>query len=154
MKVKRIKYRFPSTRQRLPYTGIGRRAAETAIDEALEGQVQGLPASAGEERAGRALAQHERVQAFWFRLPVGGARNTPGWKELDYLVQHTNGLYYLIEVDSAFTHRQKANADILHDAILINELEPLGVFPKVYHVDNERDLADQAMANETFRRLL
>ena len=152
-KVKRLKYRFPPREKPLPTGGIGRRPAEKPL-ESLEGQVQGMPASAGEERAARALTKNEQVEEFWFRVPVGGARNTPGWKELDLLVKAKNGLHYMIEVDSVFTHRQKNNSDILHDAILIKELEPLGIFPTVFHWDNDRDLADQTIADETARRLI
>lgn len=154
-KIKRLKYkRFASPRVRLPTAGIGRRAADAALNESLEGAVQGMTASAGEERAARALSRLDRVQEYFFRVPVGGARNTPGWKELDFLVSSRSGLYYLVEVDSVFTHMQKANADILHDAILLEELKYLPIYPKVFHVDNDRDLSDQSAADETFRRLI
>lgn len=153
-KIKRLKYKREATHARLPKAGLGRRMAEAAPEEHLEGAVQGLPASAGEERSSRSLTKNEQVEMFWFRLPVGGARNTPGWKELDYLIKAKSGLHYLVEVDSVFTHRNKSNADILHDAILLQELDYLGVYPKVFHVDNERDLANQAMADETFRRII
>lgn len=153
-RIKRLKYRTGGERVRLPAGGLGRRMAEAARDEHLTGQVQGLPASEGEERSVRAAEKNSNVRQVHFRVPVGAARNMPGWKELDLLIEARSGLYYAIEVDSEFTHRNKSNADILHDAIILHELSYLNIYPKVFHVDNERDLASQQMADETFRRII
>lgn len=155
VKVKRIKYRGFAGRPVNAITpgGIGRALTDPDI-ETLEGIVQDLPASAGEERVARALYKYsEKVEDFQFRLPVGGARNTPGWKELDFLVQLRGDQYYAMEIDSVFTHRNKQNADVLHDAIILRELSYLNIFPNVIHLDNEHDLADQAMADASIRRL-
>lgn len=153
-KIKRIKYpREPRSKSYLPHGGIGRSHTE-ASTEVLEGQVQGMPASAGEERAVRGATKHPNVEEVHFRLAVGGARNTPGWKELDLLVGTKGGLYYAIEVDSAFTHMtKKENADVLHDAIVLKELDYLNIYPKVIHLDIDHDLSNQAMADATMRRL-
>ena|ERR1043165_8682068 len=152
--IRRMKYhRDPERKIRLSSATLGRRAAETLPDEHLEGVVQGMPASVPEERVARALSKNVNITEFRFRVPVGGARNTPGWKELDFLIHSITELYYMVEVDSAFSHREKQNADVLHDAILIKELEPLGVYPHVFHWSLEHDLASQSMADETARRL-
>ncbi len=160
-KIKRLKYRRAArTRPRLPVAGLGRRATEAALDEHLTGVVQNMNASAGEERSTRSLDKNANVIQYWFRIPIGAARNMPGWKELDLLVLAKSGVYYAIEVDSAFTHRQKASADILHDAIVLNELEYLGVYPHVFHVGDSPDsgdnlsVANQDQADETFRRII
>ncbi len=78
----------------------------------------------------------------------------PGWKELDFLVWDKAEMYYAFEVDTAFTHRNKQNADILHDAILRKELAYLNLYPKIIHVDGELDLGEQKMADETIRRYI
>lgn len=152
---KRIQYRGTSRKGRpvesMTIAGIGRTQV-SAPTEILEGQVQGLKASAAEERAARALGVHQNVGGFQFRLAVGGARNTPGWKELDYLVWTKAQQFFAFEVDSAFTHRNKQNADVLHDAIILKELEYLQPYPQVIHLDGERDLVDMKSATQTFRR--
>jgi hypothetical protein len=154
VKIKRIKYRGFAGRPVHAITagGIGRTLTDPDT-ETLEGVVKDMPASAGEERLARALYRYENVEDFEFRLPVGGARNTPGWKELDMLVSTKAGVYYAIEVDSVFTHRQKANADVLHDAIILRELSYLNIFPNVIHLDNDHDLANQPMADASIRRI-
>jgi Holliday junction resolvase-like predicted endonuclease len=96
-----------------------------------------------------------KVQApFEFRYTLGAPRGLPGWKELDFLVQK-NGMVYPVEVDTEFTHRNKGEADRLHDAIVLSELEQEGyqVFPQVIHVMGESDLIDQRAADATAKRL-
>ena len=78
----------------------------------------------------------------------------PGWKELDFLVQ-SKGLLYALEVDTAFTHRAKASADILHDAIVLNdnEIRSMGtLYPAVLHIDGESDLANSMNAAAYVKR--
>ncbi len=161
--VKRLKYKNVSPSRhyiRLPSAGFGQRAAQVALDEHLTGAVQGLTASAPEERSARALDKNQQVIEYFFRVPVGGPRNTPGWKELDFLIHAKSGLWYLVEVDSVFSHRQKTNADVLHDAILLDALSYLGPYPKVFHVGSGANTVENAgvdtqdQAIETFRRLI
>lgn len=121
----------------------------------LMGEVDGFQASAPEERLARAL--RKKNLQFQFRMTVGAPRGLPGWKELDFIVW-SSGMLYAVEVDTAFTHRQKENADVLHDAIILNdpELQAMGTFyPKVFHADGDHDLADLFGANRwvtfTFR---
>lgn len=116
-------------------------SAPSEDPEVLLGQVQGMQASAPEERLARALDKQK--MSYQFRLTVGAPRGLPGWKELDFVVQ-AGGILYAIEVDTAFTHRQKENTDVLHDAIVLNdrELQSMGQFyPAVLHVDGDSDLA-------------
>lgn len=157
MLVKRIKYKDVGHRGRpvesMTLAGIGRTLTSDYNTEILEGVVQEKKASAGEERFARGLNAYEKVGGYQFRMAVGAGRNMPGWKELDYLVWDKIGMYYAVEVDTAFTHRNKQNADILHDAILRKELAYLNLYPTVFHVDGERDLADQKTTDETIRRL-
>jgi hypothetical protein len=141
VKVKRIKFkREPRNKSYLPYGGIGRSQTEVST-EVLEGSVQGMPASAAEERMARALEKKEL--GFQFRVALGAPRNMPGFKEVDFIVE-SNGILYGVEVDSPFTHAQKGNADVLHDAIVINELSQMGMtYPNVIHANRDGDLIQQ-----------
>lgn len=115
--------------------------------EQLTGSVQGKKASAPEERMAKALDK-AGIQ-YIFRYVVGAPKGLPGWKELDFLVA-ANGVMNAIEVDTAFTHRNKANSDVLHDAIVLNdrEIQSMGeIWPQVRHVDGDSDLASQKNAD-------
>jgi hypothetical protein len=117
-------------------------------EEGLTGAVQGKQASAPEERFARALDKLNIT--YLFRYTVGAPRGLPGWKELDFLIQN-GSIIYAYEVDTAFTHREKAYADVLHDAIILNdpEINSLGtLYPQVFHVHGELDLADQKSADK------
>lgn len=120
--------------------------------EVLSGEVQGMKASALEERFARALDK-ERI-SYQFRYTIGAPRGLPGWKELDYLIER-NGQIYAVEVDSAFTHRNKGESDRLHDAIVLSELEQEGfqAFPQVIHLQGETDLINQRQADATANKL-
>lgn len=151
--IKRIKYR--GVRPGRPVDSmvagnIGRRITSDYNDEILEGMVQDKKASQYEERWFRAVSKIKAVEESYFRIPVGASRGSPGWKELDAL-HRWNGLYYAFEIDTEFTHRKKDNADVLHDAIVLNELESIGIYPKVFHIDGERELASQEDAMTTAR---
>lgn len=154
MPIKRIKYRgYPGRPvQAVTVTGIGRDQFD-ADREVLTGSVQNMKASVGEERFARALDRYEKVLGYQFRVAVGAPRNLPGWNELDFLVDVSDGMYRAVEIDSVFSHRDKQYKDRLHDAVLVQELQYLSLFPTVLHVDIDRDLADQDMANRTVRRL-
>ena len=120
--------------------------------EQLMGQVQGMKASAPEERLARALDK-ANLQ-YIFRYTVGAPRGLPGWKELDFVIM-AHGLVYTQEVDTAFTHRDKAQSDILHDAIIQNdvELHSMGeMWPEVFHADGDTQLADNKSAENYVRQ--
>lgn len=149
--IKRITYkRVPKSTGYLSTNGIGRADHDVRIEE-LGGSVQGLPASAIEERAARSIQKNRKP--FQFRLALGEGRNLPGWKELDFLVDN-GGIYYAIEIDTEFTHRLKQNADVLHDAIVLSELKGMTVYPQVIHVDGNKDLATQEDSDRYFRSIL
>ncbi len=137
----------------LPKGGL-RRSPSAAEPEALTGEVKGFKASAGEERAANALGQNSKVADFFFRMTIGAERNMPGFKELDYLIESTSGMYYAVEVDSAFTHRDKGTSDILHDAIVLENLKNLNIFPQVIHWDIDRDLPNRETAKQTVKQLV
>lgn len=122
--------------------------------EVFAGQVMGMKASQPEERLYRALKKNAKVHGMEFRFTIGAPRGLPGWKELDFLVA-SFGLVYAIEVDTAFTHRDKGESDRLHDAIVLNDLQKQGynVYPRVIHLDGESDLVDQKNADTTAKRM-
>lgn len=116
--------------------------------EQLTGQVQGMQASAPEERMAKALDK-AGIQ-YLFRYTVGAPRGLPGWKELDFLIS-SGGLLQAVEVDTAFTHRNKQQSDVLHDAIVLNDqsIQAMGeLYPRVMHVSGDSDLSDQDSANK------
>lgn len=116
--------------------------------EQLTGVVQGMNASAPEERMAKALDK-AGIQ-YIFRYTVGAPRGLPGWKELDFLVS-SGGLLHAVEVDTAFTHRNKQQSDVLHDAIVLNDqnIKAMGeVYPQVLHVSGDSDLSDQDSADK------
>lgn len=121
-------------------------------EERLTGQVDGMTASAGEERLAKAF-DDAGIQ-YQFRYVVGAPKGLPGWKELDFVVMR-GGMVYTVEVDTAFTHRGKEYADVLHDAIVLNdkEIKLMGqVWPSVIHVDGESDLASKENASAYVRQ--
>lgn len=110
--------------------------------ENLTGMVQGKQASAPEERLAQALDRGGFE--YQFRMVIGAPKGLPGWKELDFLIS-TDGMLQAVEVDTAFTHRNKHTADILHDALVLNdkELNSYGtLFPRVLHADGDSELAN------------
>lgn len=155
MRVKRLKY--PRARKAppiLPDGGLRRSDRAPREPELFTGMVKGFTASQGEERAAGALARNVNVRDFFFRMSIGAERNMPGFKELDYLIETTSGQYYAVEVDSAFTHRDKGTSDVLHDAIILNNLKHLDIFPRVFHWDIDRDLPDAETARQTVKQLV
>ena len=154
MSIKRMTY--PRRRSNpppvLPKGGL-RRSGEAREPELFTGEVKGFKASQGEERAATALTKNEKVREFYFRMTIGAERNMPGFKELDLLVEKIDGSYVAIEVDSAFTHRDKGTSDVLHDAIVLNALKSLNIHPQVIHLDIDRDLPDQKTADKTMKNL-
>lgn len=121
-------------------------------EEVLTGMVGDMTASAPEERMAMALSKAN--VPYYFRYTVGAPRGLPGWKELDFLAS-SNGVLYALEVDTAFTHRDKQNADVLHDAIVLNDpqIQAMGIlYPQVIHVDGESDLVDKTNAEAFVKR--
>src|SRR5688572_19618864 len=92
--------------------------------EALSGMVQNKKASAPEERLFRALDE-VGIHGAEFRYTIGAPRGMPGWKELDALIP-SRSIVYAVEVDTEFTHRNKGKADVLHDAIVLKDLQKKG----------------------------
>lgn len=120
----------------------------------LSGYVQEKDASAGEENLAGGL-DASRLR-YIFRHVIGAPKGLPGWKEVDFIV-FTRGLIYAIEVDTAFTHRNKEQKDRLHDAIILNdqELRQYGqLYPQVLHVDGEVDIPTRAMAKAWVQRTI
>lgn len=152
--------RLPAVKVRLPRKPAPILPAPVRPDagrdepEILAGTVHGRKASAPEERLARALEGLNSVDMFYFRYTVGAPRGLPGWKEIDYLV-HRRGMVYAVEVDTAFTHRDKGRADKLHDAIILKALAKQGlqVYPEVIHIDGETELADKESAERTAKEL-
>lgn len=155
MKIKRLSYsrRRSNPPPILPKGGL-RRSGEAREPELFTGVVKGFKASRGEERAANALYQNPKVSSFFFRMTIGAERNMPGFKELDYLIESTTGMYYAVEVDSAFSHRFKGTSDILHDAIILENLNHLNIYPRVIHWDIDHDLPSAAVAKQTVRNLV
>lgn len=153
--ITRLRYQRPRRQPPvMPRGGLGRRGGSDAEPELLTGQVKGFKASAGEERAANALKSNPKVTEYFFRMAIGAERHMPGFKELDYLIQSSGGMYYAVEVDSEFTHRKKGTSDILHDAIVLENLKHLNVYPSVIHWDIDRDLPDKRTAEQTVRNLI
>jgi hypothetical protein len=146
-------FKFKRRRQGIPILLPTFPAVQKEVDnEQLTGVVNGMQASAGEERLANALSKANIP--FLFRYAVGAPRNMPGWKELDFVVM-SGGMIHPIEVDTAFTHREKHQTDILHDAIIENDsqLHYMGqVFPQVRHVDGDSDLANSKNATEFVKK--
>jgi hypothetical protein len=153
--LKRIPYKQPrNPLPVMPKGGLGRSRKEAAEPELLTGLVKGWKASKGEERAAIAISRNTHIAEYVFRMTIGAERNMPGFKELDFLITTTYGMYYAVEVDSAFTHREKGTSDILHDAIILQNLKHLNIYPQVIHWDIDRDLPDIPTAEKTVRNLV
>lgn len=139
----------------LPKGGLRRSSDAQREPELFTGKVKGFKASKGEERAANALYGNRNVVNFFFRMTIGAeGRNLPGWKELDYLVETIYGMYYAVEVDSAFSHRLKGTSDVLHDAIILENLKHLNIYPHVVHWDIDRDLPNARTAAQTVKNLV
>lgn len=152
MPLPKVKIRKPRRPRKADLPAPQRPQTAREEQEVFSGQVNGVEASMPEER----LANELRKQGipFEFRRTIGAPRGLPGWKELDFLVSKF-GLLYAIEVDTAFTHRDKGRSDVLHDAIVLQDLEKQGanVHPRVIHLDGESDLADKKWTEKTVKRL-
>lgn len=121
--------------------------------EPLTGSVQDKEASAPEEQLARAL-DRAGLQ-YVFRYVFGAPKYAPGWKELDFIV--VDELVYLIEVDTPFTHRGKAQKDMLHDALALNDptIKRMGqIYPQVLHVNGNDDLVDKNSSDNWVRSRL
>lgn len=140
--IKRYRLRMPRRHIDLPATTKPSLAQDEP--EVLTGVVQGKPASEGEEYFARSLSASPGVTGYEFRVAVGAPRNMPGFKELDFAV-YTMAMMYAVEIDTPFTHRNKASSDILHDAIVLKSLRKKGsVYPQVFHVfADSQKVADQ-----------
>lgn len=128
------------------------RLSDNDSPEQLMGSVNGMQASAPEERLARALDK-AGIQ-YLFRYTVGAPRGLPGWKELDFLIPN-NGILYAVEVDTAFTHRNKANSDVLHDAIIQNDpqIQMMGtLWPTTLHADGDSELSSSDNAQGYVKR--
>ncbi len=152
--IKRLTYSRPRKAPPILPKGGLRRDGEAREPELFTGMVKGFTASQGEERAANALAINQKVRDFYFRMTIGAERNMPGFKELDYLIETTSGMYYAVEVDSVFSHRDKGTSDILHDAIILENLKSLNLYPRVIHWDIDRDLPNRATAEQTVKNLV
>lgn len=148
-----MSFRFKRTKRPSLIPLPSRPAISNDGEETLTGMVGDKTASAPEERMARALQKNNKQ--FMFRYVVGAPRGLPGWKEVDFIVL-TGGVVYALEVDTAFTHRNKEHKDRLHDAIILNdpEVKSLGVlWPTVLHADGDSELADDRNADAYVRRI-
>ena len=150
-----VRMKFKRPRRQLPVMPRGglRRSPSEHEPEVLSGLVKGWKASKGEERAAIALSRNSNVADFVFRMTIG-ERNMPGFKELDFLITSKVGMYYAVEVDSAFTHRDKGTSDILHDTLMLQALKHLNIYPQVIHWDIDKDLPDIKTAAQTVKQLV
>jgi len=145
-------FKFKTSRKHFDFDLPGFPDIASPEDQPLTGAVQDKQASAGEENLARAL--DEAGIQYTFRYIVGAPKGLPGWKELDFLISN-KGLMYAVEVDTAFTHREKAFADVLHDAIVLNDrdLQSYGeLYPQVFHIDGELDLTTKETSRAYVRR--
>lgn len=122
--------------------------------EVLAGEVKGKKASMAEERFFRELDKSKIIEGYEFRYALGAPRGLPGWIEIDGLIAQ-KGMIYAVEIDSAFTHRDKKESDRLHDTKVLTYLKRMGlnVFPNVIHIDGELDLVDKNTTKTTVKRL-
>lgn len=122
--------------------------------EVFAGEVKGKKASMAEERFFRELDKSKIIDGYEFRRSLGAPRGLPGWIEIDGLVA-SKGMIYAVEIDSAFTHRDKKESDRLHDTRVLTYLKKMGlnVFPNVIHIDGELDLVDKNTTKTTVKRL-
>ena len=119
--------------------------------ERMTGMVKGIKASEPEERFAQALDRAGK--AYVFRYVFGAPKYAPGWKEMDFVI--IDGLVYLVEIDTVFTHRSKGSSDILHDTLALTDqsFKQFGeVYPSVIRVDGDFDLADKQSADRFVRR--
>lgn len=144
--------RVKRQRRGKPPTGLKPQFDAGDPEEVLSGMIGDLKASAPEERFARAL--HKRGKSFEFRYTMGAPRNLPGWFEVDFILEN-HGVYHAVEIDTAFTHRSKQRADVLHDARVLNSLKSRGmnVYPAVTHAMGETDLVDQKSADAFVKRV-
>ena len=130
------------------------RISDEPGDPPLTGAIGDMQASAGEENLAYGF-DSSRI-SYRFRHVIGAPKGLPGWKEIDFVVS-LRGLIYCIEVDTAFTHRDKFYKDKLHDAMILSdrELNSYGtIYPQVLHVDGEVDLHSRAAAKSWVQRTL
>jgi hypothetical protein len=145
-------FKFTRTRRRMVVPAPSQPQIAGEATEPLTGMVNGMTASANEEYM--AMALKSAKMNFMFRYVVGAPKGLPGWKELDFLILD-NGVVYLMEMDTAFTHRTKEQKDILHDALLVNDpnLKTLGtIWPTVTHVDGDTDSSSKESARAFIRK--
>lgn len=126
-----------------------RKTPTTATEpEQLVGSVHGYNASEIEERFAKALDKREIT--YWFRVAINAERGMPGWKELDFLVEHF-GIWPVEVEDVTYVHRGTSAEDALKDAITMESLKDYNPHP-VIHVTNF-ELETQELADATVRRL-
>jgi len=120
-------------------------------DEGLTGFVQEQEASDIEERYARALNKNKNVQRFSFREHYfGPARNTPGAKEVDFMVM-AGGTWWPNQIDGEIGHKsaaQKSN-DRISDAVLNQYFAQYGINPVKRIPDGVKYLMDALDTQES-----
>jgi len=143
---KNPQYKFPSSKPRVAKVG----------EEILSGFVDGIPATKGEElflSEVRKLASHKSSQ---FRMTLGAPRNTPGWLEMDALVETING-YRAFEIDGmTFVHlgqRESAETKV-KDLRRMKGLLKYGITPRygIEHID-AADLDNRELTKKKIEEL-
>jgi hypothetical protein len=125
--------------------------------ELLSGNIAGVKAAKGEERFYRAMMKDPQVKQVWFRLPLGAPKGMPGWKELDFLVLKTSGMYSAFSVkDVTFVHAgtAKTATDLMNDMVMVQALKSQGINVNDIITIDARDLDDEELAARTEKELI
>lgn len=118
--------------------------------EQLTGAVNGMRASDLEERFSRSLEKFD--VSYYFRIPIGDI-GQPGWKELDFLIFSTVGVFAIQIDDIEFVHKgTQTTEDAITDIIIMEKLKQYGI-REITHITSDR-LATQALSDSVVRSLI
>jgi len=136
-------FRYAKKRLPKPIIGIIKPKPRPADAEALTGFINGIPTdSEPEERFFYSAWASKNVIGVFYKLQdLVAPYGTPGWKELDFLVQMSSGNYRAFQLaDFSFIHHGAAaiSSDFLNDILLIKGLRNNNIFvEKIEWVDSE-----------------
>lgn len=98
-------------------------------EQPLSGKVQNLKAAKGEERLSRTLnksIQKGLVTEYKFRMSPGQPKQTPGWKELDFLIVTPSRTIPISVKGAGFVHLDTGAQDALDEMLLLVRLRKMG----------------------------